>query len=184
MHTKPTRILAIDPGTREIGVAVLEGEALLYFGVKTIRNRKRPQQVLQQATRIVKRLIEDYKPTILAIEKMFLIQKSGSLLIVVADEIKATAQAAGLTVYEYAPTVIRKRICQTGKATKRAVAGIIAGRYFELARYLKGKSKWEELYYANMFDAIAAGLTCYQQVVANHSPARQDLPGLEAKQKL
>lgn len=165
MHTKPTRILAIDPGTREIGVAVLEGEALTFYGVKTIRNRKRPQQVLNEAARIVNRLIEVYQPSILAIEKMFLIQENASLLIVVADEIKATAQAAGLTVYEYAPTVIRKHICQTGKATKRAVAGIIASRYLELARYLKGRSKWEELYYANMFDAIALGLTCHQQLL-------------------
>ena len=54
MHTKPTKILAIDPGTREIGVAVLEGEALVYYGIKTIRNRKRPQQVLQEAARIVR----------------------------------------------------------------------------------------------------------------------------------
>jgi crossover junction endodeoxyribonuclease RuvC len=176
MHTKPIQILAIDPGTREIGVAVLEGEALVYYGVKTIRNRKRPQQVLQKAARIVKRLIEDYQPSILAIEKMFLIQKNASLLIVVADEIKATAQAAGLAVYEYAPTTVRKRICQTGKATKRAAAGIIAGRYTELIRYLKGRSKWEELYYANMFDAIAVGLTCYQQIVATHPTASQTFP--------
>jgi crossover junction endodeoxyribonuclease RuvC len=184
MHTKHTKILAIDPGTREIGVAVLEGEALVYYGVKTIRNRKRPQQVLGEASRIVKRLIEDYQPSVLAIEKMFLIQKNASLLIVVADEIKATAQAVGLAVYEYSPTTVRKRICQTGKATKRAVAGIIASRYLELARYLKGKSKWEELYYANMFDAIAVGLACYQQIVANHFTASQNFPDLEAKRTL
>lgn len=179
MHTKPTKILAIDPGTREIGVAVLEGEALVYYGVKTIRNRKRPQQVLREAARIINRLIEDYKPSVLAIEKMFLIQKNASLLIVVADEIKATVQAAGLAIYEYAPTAVRKQICQTGKATKRAVAGIIAGRYLELARYLKGKSKWEELYYANMFDAIAVGLTCYQQLLENNFTGGQNLSGSE-----
>src|SRR6185503_15122964 len=114
MLTKPTKILAIDPGTREIGVAVLENEDLLYYGVKSIRNRKRPQQVLGEVARIIERLIEDYKPSVLAIEKMFLIQKNGSLLIVVADEIKAAAQAVGLGVYEYAPTTVRKFICQSG----------------------------------------------------------------------
>jgi len=167
MPTNATKILAIDPGTREIGVALLEGEDLLYYGVKSIRNRKRPQQVLNDAANIIGRLIDIYNPSVLAIEKMFLIQKSASLLIVVADEIKATAQAAGLSVYEYAPTTVRKLICQTGKATKRAAAHIIADRYVELARYLKGRSKWEELYYANMFDAIAVGLACYQQLLAN-----------------
>lgn len=169
MPTNAIKILAIDPGTREIGVALLEGEDLLYYGVKSIRNRKRPQQVLQEAAHIIGRLIDTYNPSVLAIEKMFLIQKSGSLLIVVADEIKATARAAGLSVYEYAPTTVRKLICQTGKATKRATARIIADRYVELARYFKGRSKWEELYYANMFDAIAVGLACYQQLLANQS---------------
>lgn len=165
MLTNQTKILAIDPGTREIGVAVLENEELIYYGVKSIKNRKRPQHVLQEAARIINGLINTYRPSILAIEKTFLIQKSGSLLIVVADEIKATGQAGGLAIYEYAPTLVRKLICNTGKATKREVAKMLASCYPHLTRYLVQRSKWEELYYANMFDAIAVGLCCYQAIV-------------------
>ncbi|MEP6912950.1 MAG: crossover junction endodeoxyribonuclease RuvC [bacterium] len=158
------RILAVDPGTREIGVAVLDGDELIYYAVKTIRERGTAQKVLRQAVAVVVDLIGAYEPDCLAIEKMFVVQKSAALLSVLAEEIKSAARGTGLDVYEYAPTTIRKFICQTGKATKSDVAKIVAGRYPELARHLKAITRWEEKYYANMFDAVAVGLMCRQEV--------------------
>ena len=164
MHTDQTKILAIDPGTREIGVAALSGRELLYYGVKTIRRRDSASVILSQVQQVILRLIADYQPQYLAIEKMFLIHKSAALLNVTADEIKAVAKEQGLAVYEYAPTFVRKVICKTGRATKKQAAEIIAGQYPELGRYLEQRSKWEALYYANMFDAIAVGLCCRQEL--------------------
>lgn len=173
MPTKRTRILAVDPGTRELGVAILEGEDLLFYGVKTVQKRMTPQEVLREITRIIKRLIDYYAPSILAIEKVFLIQKNASLLIVATDQIKATGRKEGLYVYEYAPKVIRKFICQTGKATKREVARHLTRKYYELSHYLNRTSRWEELYYAKMFDAIAVGLICYTELAASRSSENQ-----------
>ena len=164
MFIDQTKILAIDPGTREIGVAALSGRELLYYGVKTIRRRGSASVILRQVQQVILRLIADYKPQYLAIEKMFLIHKSAALLNVTADEIKVVAKDQGLAVYEYAPTFVRKMICKTGKATKKQAAEIIAGQYPELGRYLEQRSKWEALYYANMFDAIAVGLCCQQEL--------------------
>jgi Holliday junction resolvasome RuvABC endonuclease subunit len=164
MRTQQTKILAIDPGTKEIGTAVLSAGELLYYGVKTIRSRRSPLDILAQTRRMVLRLITDYGPQYLAIEKMFLVQKSASMLIVVADEIKAIAREQGLLVYEYAPTLVRKLICQTGKATKAETASQVALQYPELGRYLGRRTKWETLYYANMFDAVAVGLCCYREI--------------------
>jgi crossover junction endodeoxyribonuclease RuvC len=164
MPIDQTKILAIDPGTREIGVAVLSEGELLYYGVKTIRRRGSATEILSQVQQIMLRLIADYQPQYLAIEKMFLIHRSASLLNVTADEIKVIAKGQGLVVYEYAPTAVRKMICQTGKATKKQAAKIIAGQYPELARYLEQRSKWETLYYANMFDAVAVGLCCHREI--------------------
>ena len=165
MHTNQTKILAIDPGTRELGVAVLSNAELLYYGVKTIRSRSSASEILNQVRQTISGLIADYKPQCLAIEKMFLIQKSAALLIVAADEIKRLAKAEGLSIYEYAPTVVRKIICQSGRATKKETAKKVAAQYPELHRYLERTSKWETLYYANMFDAVAVGLCCYQQII-------------------
>ena len=164
MHTNPIKILAIDPGTKQIGIAMLSDGELLYYGVKTIRTRSSPGEVLKQAQYIVSRLIADYEPQYLAIEKTFIIQKSAALLNVVADEIKATAKREGLMVFEYAPLLVRKLICKTEKATKKGAARIIALSFPELTRFVQRQSKWETLYYANMLDAVAVGLVCFEEL--------------------
>jgi|ERR1051325_3252919 crossover junction endodeoxyribonuclease RuvC len=164
MHTNPIKILAIDPGTKEIGIAMLSDGELLYYGVKTIRTRSSPGEVLKQAQYIISRLIADYEPQYLAIEKTFMIQKSAALLTIVADEIKATAKREGLTVFEYAPLAVRKMICKSGKATKKGVAKVIALRFPELTRYVERQTKWETLYYAKLFDAVAVGLVCFDEL--------------------
>ena len=155
------KILAIDPGTRELGVAMLDGEQLVYYGVKTIRGRRTPSEVLRRIQKITASLIARYRPTCLAIEKMFLAQKSASLLVVAAEEIKATARQHDLPIYEYAPTTVRKMICHSGRATKAETAKTIALRFPELRPYLEQRTQWETLYYANMFDAVAVGVVAY-----------------------
>ena len=168
MRTSPIKILAIDPGTKKIGIAMLSDGELLYYGVKTIRTRSSPGAVLKQAQYIISRLIADYEPQYLAIEKTFMIQKSAALLAVAADEIKATAKREGLTVFEYAPLAVRKVICKSGKATKKGVARVISLRFPELTRYMQRQTKWETLYYANMFDAIAVGLYCHEELMSRN----------------
>jgi len=159
------RIVAIDPGTRELGVAVLEGMDLIYYAVKTVRDRTTAQAILQQVANLAIDVIVKFEPEVLAIEKMFVVQKSAALLSVAAEEIKSVARSSGLTVYEYAPKSIRKFICQNGSATKRDVAQVIAHRYPELTRHLKTRNKWDEKYYANIFDAVAVGLMYRSEMI-------------------
>lgn len=163
------KILAIDPGTREIGAVVLDGGELVYYAVKTIRDRGSAQRILRHVDTLVSGLIAEYQPDYLAIEKMFIVQKNAALLSVAAEEIKSVARESGLEIYEYAPTTVRKFICQNGAATKRDVARVVAERYPELARHLDTRNKWEEKYYANIFDAVAVGLMCSHQVSAEHA---------------
>jgi Holliday junction resolvasome RuvABC endonuclease subunit len=158
------RILAIDPGTKHIGVALLENEELIDYGVKTIRDRRTAQTILHQASHIVTDLIQAHKPDFFAIERMFVIQKSAALLSVVAEEMKTTARAIGLQVYEYSPSAVRKFLCDSGRATKANVAAVVTEKFPELSRHLQKKHKWETDYYANIFDAIAVGLRCLSEL--------------------
>jgi crossover junction endodeoxyribonuclease RuvC len=158
------RILAIDPGTKEVGVAVLEDADLVFYAVKTVRDRSTAQSILQQVAKITSDLIVKFEPESLAIEKMFIVQKSAALLSVAAEEMKSVARNCRLDVYEYAPKAVRKFICQSGAATKREVARVVAARYPELNRHLNTRNKWDEKYYANIFDAIAVGLMCHNEI--------------------
>lgn len=170
-QTSPV-ILAIDPGTRELGFAVFQGETLLYYGVKTVTNRKAPSQVLETITGFIKGLIEKYEPTMLAIEKMFITQKNSALLYVAAEQVKAVAKEGKISIWEQSPSAIRKRLCKTGRATKREVTKLIADHYPELARYYNRTKHWEIEYYANLFDAVAVGLVCFEDFKANQSTAQ------------
>jgi Holliday junction resolvasome RuvABC endonuclease subunit len=160
---KTKRILAIDPGTRLMGVAILEGRELLYYGVKTIRRPKSPREILAEASRIIQNLIAYYQPTLIVIEKTFLIQKSASLLMVLAEEIKNQAQRSNLQVFEYAPTYVREYLCQPNKATKRETAKKIARCFPELRTILHRSSAFEERYYSNLFSAVALALVWYEE---------------------
>ena len=57
------RILAIDPGTRYIGYALLERGKPVYYGVKVIKGGNNlPHQRLREAKSIVLDLIQDFGP--------------------------------------------------------------------------------------------------------------------------
>lgn len=167
MPTKLPTILAIDPGTKEIGVAVLSGRELCYYAVKTIKRRQPPQALLAEISGYVAGLIQKHRPQTLAIEKTYLLQQSAALLCVAAAEIKQTARQHGLVVYEYAPAEVRQWLSQRARATKRETARRVVERCPDLARYLKQPTQWGELYWAHMLDAVAVGLRCWDEVYGN-----------------
>ena len=159
MHKNNSKILAIDPGTREMGLAFLEEEKLIYHGVKVIKKRKSPHETLKEGRKIVLRLIKDFKPKALVIEKAFFANnRSAALLNVFVDEIRAIGRRKGLKVMSFAPSTVKKAISGNGRASKREVARVIVSRYPELKAYLTQDRAWKEEYHQNMFDAVALGI--------------------------
>jgi crossover junction endodeoxyribonuclease RuvC len=154
-----TKILAIDPGTRAMGVALLEGEKLVYHAVKTIKKGKTPHETLEEGRKIILQLIADYKPDILAVEKTFFAKnRNVAILNVFADEIKAIGRREGLDVFSFAPSTVKKFITGNGRASKLEVAKVVIAQYPELKVYLNQDRKWKEAYHLNMFDAVALGI--------------------------
>ena len=164
MLTTPTTILALDPGTKELGVVVLLDARLEFYGVKTFKQRQPPHRFLTTVTRYITSLIAAYHPAILAIETTFSSQRNAALLQVTAAEIIHAAKQHGLSVREYDPVKVRQTLCQREKATKRDIAQLIARRYPELSRFLKQPTRWETLYWGHVFDAVAVGWRCWQEI--------------------
>lgn len=153
------KILAIDPGTREMGVAMFDGDKLIYHGVKVIRRNLSPHERLVEGRKIVLRMINDYKPQVMVIEKTFFAKnRNSSLLNVFGDEIIAIGKRKGLRVVSYAPSTMKKLICGNGSASKKEVAQAVIVKYPELAVYLTQDRKWKEKYHQNMFDAVGLGM--------------------------
>lgn len=159
MLTQDRRILAIDPGTRLMGLAFLDDGKLLYHTVKVIAKGRSPQETLQRARSAVLRVIDDLEPQVIAIERTFFNQnRNTALLNVLFDEIKAIARRKRLDFVAYAPSTVKKYICGNGWAGKRQVAEAVVARFPELKVYLTQDRQWKERFFSNAFDAIAVGL--------------------------
>lgn len=148
MPKRNKRILAIDPGTRETGYAILTSRYdLITWGVKTFRRNPSPRKLLDEAKRTIERLIDLDKPDVLVIEKPFFggHWKSIPQLSVLADEFKALGKEKNLKVVELSPITVRKVLCGKGRATKRKLARTIIKEYFPaLKRYYRYKQKFSK----------------------------------------
>jgi crossover junction endodeoxyribonuclease RuvC len=156
------RILAIDPGTKHMGVALLDKGSLIYSGVKVIRNRKSPHEIIKACRKIVLRLIKDYRPQVLIAEKTFFANnRNSALLNVLFDEIRNIGKRKRLKVICYAPNTVKKAICGNGLASKEEVARVVIAKYPELKVFLTQDRKWKESFHQNMFDAVALGMMAH-----------------------
>lgn len=153
-------ILAIDPGTRELGFAVFDGEELLYHGVKSIKVTGSPNDRLQKGRMIIERMFKDFDPDVLAIEKTFFANnRNTSLLNVLIDELVTMAKRRGCRVIPLAASTVKKAICGNGRAPKIDVAKVVISQHPELKAYLGNGRKWITQFQTNMFDAVAIGIT-------------------------
>jgi len=162
------KVLAIDPGTREMGFAFLEDGKPIYYGVKIIKKGRFPHEALNEGRKIVLRLIRDCKPNILVYEKSFFYNnRSAALLNSLVDEIKLIGKRKGLEVRGFAPNTVKKAICGYGRASKKEVARVMVSKYPELKVFLTQDRAWKEEYHQNMFDAIAIGVTSFHSCTLN-----------------
>jgi len=159
------KILAIDPGTRAMGIALLEGDKLVYHAVQTIRKGKTTHATLSEVRKAIQRLIADFRPDVLAVEKTFFANnKNAAVLNLFAVVIMAIGRKKGLDVVCYAPSTVKKFITGNGRATKLEVAGVVIAEFPELKVYLNQERKWKESYHLNMFDAVALGITSREDI--------------------
>ena len=157
-------ILGIDPGTKEMGLAVLRGRELLYFGVQRLRNGARPYDVIGQARRVVLGLIAKYAPQVVALEMPFnLPTKRAHLLNVIDDELRQRSQELGIEVMELTPMAVRAVVANNPRATKIDVAEhLVLDGFSQLRELIPKRPKPAALglrpkdkYWLHMFDALA-----------------------------
>jgi Holliday junction resolvasome RuvABC endonuclease subunit len=165
--TTPLRTLALDPGTREMGYAVLESTDLLYFGVHTFPHRCSARRLCTEGQRFVQGLLDAYAPQLFVIEKTWYAKSTRSTrLHVFVDTMEDFAHQQGLVVRAYTPRKVKKMLCGRGDATRRDLAEtLIRQRYHFLAKYLQRDVRTRDTYWQSMFDAVALGLTGYEEVL-------------------
>ncbi|MDO8482982.1 MAG: crossover junction endodeoxyribonuclease RuvC [bacterium] len=152
------RILAIDPGYEKLGIAVLEkdpkGKEVLLFSecFKTSREKSGDERLCALGKE-VERVIEEFQPKVLAIEKLFFAdnQKTAMRVSEARGVIIYEAARAGLTVAEFTPLQAKVAVTGYGRGTK-------AQMKFMVEKLIKVGKKIKE---DDEYDAIALGLTYF-----------------------
>jgi len=125
-----TRILGIDPGSRITGFGIIERhrQQSVYVTSGCIRTESKlmPQR-LQEIYTGLTQIIEQYQPTISAIEQVFVHRNVASALKL--GQARGVAILAcvqhNLTVHEYAPTQIKQAVVGNGHADKIQVQQMV-----------------------------------------------------------
>lgn len=124
-------ILGVDPGFDRMGCAVLEKKAgqerLLYSVCIETKRGDPPAKRLNEIGAAVRHLLDDYRPDLLAIEKLFFAKnrKTGVGVAEARGAILAEAGRRNVPTAEYAPAEIKLAVTGDGRADKTQVARMV-----------------------------------------------------------
>lgn len=124
------RILGIDPGSRLTGFGIIEihRRKAIYVGSGCIRMQSKTLPArLHEIYTGMSQIIEQYQPTVSAIEQVFMYRNAASALKL--GQARGAAIVAcvqqGLPVHEYAPTQIKQAVVGKGHADKVQVQHMV-----------------------------------------------------------
>jgi Holliday junction resolvasome RuvABC endonuclease subunit len=150
-------ILALDPGLRDLGYAVLSGQRLLTANVLNLRHVP-PRQRLRRVQESMEAWVRAYRPRALILEPVP--QRPLDVLAglpALGRLLRRTARACRVRLVTYSAKAVRRSVVGNGWAGKREAAEAVATRFPELRVYLTQDRKWKERYWQNMYDAVALG---------------------------
>jgi len=153
------KIISIDPGYERAGIAILEKEnssnkeVLLYSDCFQTSIKNSFEDRLKYIGEEIQRLIQEYKPEILAIESLFFNsnQKTALKVSEAKGMMKYIALVNGLEVKEFTPLQIKIAITGYGRSDKNQVT-IMTTHLINIEKKVK---------YDDEYDAIAIGLTYF-----------------------
>ncbi len=143
------KVLGIDPGFGRCGVAIVEkvgGKEVLSYSdcIETSAENDFPARLLQ-VTDECARLIREYQPDAVAIEKLYFSnnQKTAMQVAEVRGAIINCASGFGLTVAEYTPGEVKSAVASSGRADKKQLAAML-----HLLIKIEKKIRRDDEYYA------------------------------------
>ncbi len=149
----PGRTLGIDPGSQITGFGVLEKNGVRISHIHSGFVRLTPSPSLSLRLKLLhqtlKKVIEEYRPTDLAVEKVFFAKNVQSALTLghVRGVVLLSAIEAGLEIFEYSPLEIKQAVTGYGRADKKQVQ--------EMVKVLLGIPSIQN---QDVSDALAAGI--------------------------
>jgi hypothetical protein len=154
-------ILAVNPGTKYLGLAVFEGSDLVYWAVKVLKGKWSPVK-MRRVEKILSDLIDQHGVTTLTLKRVHSSRNSRNLRYLIAS-IERLAKKRKLRLRYYGLEDVKDFLAPDLRINKLDMAGLVAARYRFLTPYLDGEWKHKHPYFVRMFEAVAAGLLALDQ---------------------
>ena len=124
------RIIGIDPGLARVGYGIIEIEnerkTLLDCGVIETDKGKKEEDRLYEIFQDLNELINQWNPTVAAVEKFFFYRSSTTISVVQARGVIMMVLASKkIHVSEYSPAQIKLTIAGSGKASKKDILAAV-----------------------------------------------------------
>jgi len=158
MAREAIRIIGINPGTRYLGIAVLDGSELLDWRIKALEG-KWSEKKINKVIEILSELFDRYEPNVFVIKKLHPSRRTENLLRL-TNKIKEFARRKKIRVCQFALKEIEKLFIEDKKLNRQNLMEAIAKQYPMLYHELKKEQNQKNPYYFRMFDAIALASAC------------------------
>lgn len=164
-------ILALDPGLKDLGFAVVSGRRIVTVGVFALRLVPKEERLKEAQVRIAA-LFAAHHPDAIVVEKTYrhplpwLNELHG-----ISRYGRRLARRFGVQFGAYSPQAVRATVAGNGKAKKPEVALAVVHLFPQLRVYLTQDRKWKEKFWLNMFDAMALAVH-YQSLTQPPSRSR------------
>ena len=162
MSNKLYKILAINPGSRYIGIAVFYGNVLQDWQIKNVPYLPEKRR-LAKIKNIVLRLIERYEPDIVVLRRLNPF-KSPIHLKRIANLIEKLACQKKIRIRKYSIKQVTDLIISDKPKNKARLAEVLANRYPDLMLEFKKEILNKNHYHIRMFEAVALGAICCDQL--------------------
>ena len=158
MRDKEIRTLALNPGSRYVGIAVFHGLELVDWAVRSVRE-KSPEARLDQMKSILSEIAETHSVNCLVIKSLHP-ARSSEYLWQLTSTLKGWAKDNHHVVREYGIKEVETFLLPSGRLNKGLLMEGVAAVHPFLFPELEGERQNRNPYLIRMFEAVALGMRC------------------------
>jgi len=154
MQKDQLNVLAINPGSRYLGIAVFVGDELRDWAVRLVR-RERIQTLIEE-------YINQYGVDVIALKKFHTSRTSRELRIIIST-MERIAKKNRLALREYSIGEVEGALLLEKRKNKGLLMEEVAARYPFLSNELQKEKKNKNPYLIRMFETVGIGSVCVHE---------------------
>jgi Holliday junction resolvasome RuvABC endonuclease subunit len=162
MTNTSLKFLGLNPGTRYLGLALLEGPVLQDWRIRVVQG-KGPKQKLAKAKEIIGLYLRQHQPDVLVLKRLHPSRSSRTLGRLVS-EIKIMARRRQMRGVQFSIGEVESLLCPEGRKNKRRLAEVLASVYAVLHHELNREQENRNPYHVRMFEAVGLAVAGYHRL--------------------